>query len=119
MENEEEIQKIIGEQNIRVLRDAVSEGKLKTEKIRIIAIKMNKKVYGTFDRKRRVEEPVDVFNFMLETWFNEVLCEPGFDGYQKLVDILNHPDVAEKALALKMTPVKAGVLNIGLQESHF
>ena len=41
MENEEEIQKIIGEQNIRALRDAINEGRLKTEKIRMIAIKMN------------------------------------------------------------------------------
>ena len=117
MEKEAEIQKIIGEQNVRVLRDAINEGRLKIEKIRVIAVKMNKKVYGTFDQKRRVkEDPVDVFNFMLETWYNEVLCEQGVDGYQKLVDILNHSDVAEKALALKMTPVKSQAVQIEMVE---
>ena len=86
---------------LRVVRDAINEGRLKIEKIRVIAVKMNKKVYGTFDQKRRVkEDPVDVFNFMLETWYNEMLCEQGVNGYQILVDILNHSDVAEKALAL-------------------
>ena len=70
VENEEEIQKILGEHNIRALRDAIKESRLKINKIRVIAVKMSPKVYGTFDQKRREEEPVDVLNFMLETWHN-------------------------------------------------
>ena len=70
-------------------------------------------------QNRREEAPVDVFNFMLDTWYNQLLCEGGVDGYEKLVDILNNVDVAQKALAQKMTPVKPGVLNIGLPETHY
>ena len=120
MENEEEIEEKIGKKNLEVLRKAINEAKLKIDKIRVIALKMKGTVYGTYDlQNRRGEAPVAVFNFMLETWYSEVLCEPGVDGYQKLVDILNHVDVAQKALALKMTPSKTEVLQLGLPESHY
>eukprot|EP00091_Calanus_sinicus_P004382 TRINITY_DN14662_c0_g1_i1.p1 TRINITY_DN14662_c0_g1~~TRINITY_DN14662_c0_g1_i1.p1 ORF type:complete len:240 (-),score=45.66 TRINITY_DN14662_c0_g1_i1:106-825(-) len=56
---------------------------------------------------------------MLEVWYEEELGEDGVDGYQKLMDILRHVDVSQKALARKMTPLKPGILNIGLPETHY
>ena len=116
MEYEEAIEKIIGKQNLKEIRKAITKGRLKIDKIRVIALKMKANVYGTYENNRKVEEPVNVFNLMLDTWYNEVICEPGVDGYKKLIDILKDDGVAQKALALKMTPVKPGVLQIGLPE---
>ena len=36
-----------------------------------------------------------------------MICVPGVDGYQKLVDILNHPDVADLQKIIDALIVKA------------
>ena len=119
MEKNEEIEEILGKQNVKVLRKAIAEARLKIAKIRMIALKMKGTVFATFEQHRKDESPVDVFNYMLETWYDEVLFDPGVDGYQELMNILKDDGVAQRALALKMTPVKQGVLKIGLPESHY
>ena len=70
---------------------------------------MKGNVLGVYHQKmRKEEELVDVFNFMLDTCYEEQLCQPGFDGVEALVKILKDEDVAENSLAMKMVPVRFG-----------
>ena len=48
---------------------------------------------------------MDVFDFMLATWYDEYLCQPDVDGIKSLVNILNDEDVAEYSPARKMSPI--------------
>merc|ERR1712179_433514 len=110
----------IGKENLKVVRKAIKDGKVKLETIRTIAKRMGGSVPGVYERKYRQDDPKEVFNYMLDRWYEEVLCkEPGIDVVKKLVEILKDEDVAENSLALKMTPLKSASLNIGLPETHY
>ena len=45
-----------------------------------MAREMRGSVLGTYKRYERDENPVDLFDFMLKTWFNEKLSDPGVNG---------------------------------------
>ena len=97
---------IIGKQNLVIVRRGIREGKIEVRDIRNIAKKMRGSPYGTFlEKDHRGEEPVDIFDFMMEKWFAERLCKEGVDGYQELVDILTDEEVALYAIAAKLSPV--------------
>merc|ERR1711892_610432 len=77
-------------------------------------------MFGTYsEKKRNNESPVNVFNYMMDAYYNTVLCKPEVDGYQSLVDILNHEDVDLTSLAQDLKPLTKGDLNIGLPTSHY
>jgi len=115
----DEVQEVIGKENLKVIRKAIKDGKVKLETIRTIARRMGGSVPGVYDQKYRDREaPVDIFNYMMDRWYKEVLFEPGVEAVKKLVDILKDEDVGENSLALKMT-LKSAALNIGLPDTHF
>ena len=121
MDREDEVHKVVGEQNIKTIRKAIREGKIDDSVIRAMAKKMKGTVLGVFhEKKRKEEKSVDVFNFMLDTWYEEVLCDPGVDGVAALLDILNDEDVRQYSLAREIVPLQspAGLI-LGLPENNF
>jgi len=119
-DKEVDIKKRIGKENLKVLRQYIKEGKVKLQTIRTIARRMEGSVPGVYELKYRSEDPVEVFNYMLDRWYEEVLCkEPDMDAVKKLKEILNDEDVAEYSLALKITSLNPGALNIGLPKAHY
>jgi len=116
-----EIQTIIGENNLEVICNAIDYYQLTQTTIMEIARQMGGgRVYGTFNEKTaKGESTRNVFLFMLDTWYNEEIHRPEIDGFQKMVDILNHRLVAQEALARRMNPPPTAVLKIGLPDSHF
>merc|ERR1712212_184470 len=120
MENETDIAKIIGRENLQKIREAIRKSKIQENQVRAIARQMGGSVLGTFNTKtKKNEELVDVFNFMLETWYEEVLCREEVDGCKLLEDILKDGNVRLYAIAKDFIPVKPSTLNIGLPISHF
>jgi len=120
MENETEIAKRIGKQNLQMIREAIRKSKIQENQVRAIARQMGGSVLGTFNTKtKKNEELVDVFNFMLETWYEDVLFETEVDGYELLQEILKDDNIRLKAIAKDLIPVKPRTLNIGLPTSHF
>jgi len=120
MDKEDELEGIIGKDNLKVLRNAIKEGKVETASIRSIAKRMKGSVLGTYKEKSKTENAVNVFNYMLDTWYEEAICKkPEEDWVQRLVDILDDDEVGEHSLARKLKPVKPGVLNIGLPDTHY
>ena len=95
----------IGSENLKTVRLAIINGQVQEYNIRTIAKKMGGSVLGIFTAKIKSEPLIDVFNFMLDTWYEEVLCRPGVDGVQLITDILNDVEVAQHSLALKMVPL--------------
>ena len=103
----DEIESSIGSENLKLIKRWIREGRVKLHDIRAIAIKMRGSVFGTYQLYERDELPVNIFSFMLQTWHNEKLCQPGVDGYQEIRNILNHEDVRLFALVQMLTPVPA------------
>jgi len=94
----------IGEENLSTIRKSIREGQLKVSDLRAIAGRMSRTVFGEYqEQMRKNEDPVHVFNFMMDKWYNDVLYQPEVDGYQELVKILNHEDVRLFALARRLT----------------
>ena len=97
----------IASENLKTLRLAIINGQVQEYNIRTIAKKMGGSVLGIFAAKIKKDEPlIDVFNFMLDTWYEEVLCRPGVDGVRLLTEILNDVEVGQHSLALKMVPLQ-------------
>jgi len=122
MDKEEELEEFIGKENLKILRNEIMTGKLEIEAIRSVAKRMKGSVLGTYKLKNKTESPVNVFNFMLDTWYEEAICKKKEEDWvQKLVDILNDDEVRQYSLARRMKPltVKPGVLNIGLPLTHY
>ena len=95
----DEIQSSIGSENLKLIKRWIREGKVEVRDIRAMALQMRGSVFGTYNQYERDENPVDLFDFMLKTWFNEKLSVPGVNGYQEMMNILNHEDVRLFALA--------------------
>jgi len=120
MDYEKEIIIKIGRPNLTSLRDAIRDGQLEDDKIRDIARKMGGRMFGTYkEKKRHNESSLNVFNYMMDTYYNTVLCKSEGDGYQSLVDILRDESVDLTSLALTLKPLTKGDLNIGLPTSHY
>ena len=105
MFKEEDVQEKIGEENLRIIRQSIRRGKIEDYQIRAMAKRM--KVIGIFKEKQNNERPVDVFNFMLDAWYEEVLCKPGVDGVEELKKVLYDEDVELSSLALRMVSLQS------------
>merc|ERR1712126_258962 len=119
-----EIQTILGKENLDKVFTAIEDSKIKEAQLRTMSLKMKAK--GIFDKKIKIEESnVEVFKFMLETWYEKFLIKNGetvegeiVDGHQALVDILKH--AGAKAVACKLIrPVQPEMINIGLPSSYY
>ena len=100
MFKEDEVQEKIGEENLRIIRQLIRREGIEDYQIRAMAKRM--KVVGIYREKQKNERPVDVFNFMLDAWYEEVLCKPGVDGVEELKKVLYDEDVELSSLALRM-----------------
>ena len=105
MYKEKDVQDTIGYKNLKVIRLSIKNGGLQDHHLRTIAKKMGGSVLGMFTAKIKNEPLIDVFDFMLDTWYEEVLCKPGVDGVRLLTEILNDEEVGQHSLALKMVPL--------------
>ena len=89
MIKEDDVQEMIGEENLKIIRQSIREGIIQDHNIRAMAKRM--KVLGVYYReKQNKERPVDVLNFMLDAWYEEVLCKPGVDGVKELKKVFNY-----------------------------
>merc|ERR1712179_154874 len=104
MYKEKDVLDAIGK-NLQVIRIAIKTGEVHDNHIRTMAKKMGGFVLGTFTEKIKKEPLIDVFNFMLDTWYEEVLCRPGVDAVQLITDILADVEVGQYSLARKMVPL--------------
>ena len=103
MYKEKDVQEKIGYENLKAIRQSIKQGKIQVPQLRSMAKKMKGTILGVFTQKMHDRESlVDVFNFMLDTWYEEELCKPEVDGLQALKEILNDREVGQYALALKM-----------------
>ena len=107
MFREDDVQDIIGGQNLKTIRRHIRQGKIQFHQLQTIARKMKGSVLGVFTEKVKKETLEDVFNYMLDTWYNEVLCEPGVEGLKALAEILDDEEVGLKSLALNMVPLQS------------
>merc|ERR1711892_432474 len=135
MEREKEVRDSLGKSNVEFLLDEVRNGRIEVEKIRVIALRMDAKVYGVYkEADRKNKSPEQMMMDMLDCWNNK-----GNDSPQRLQDILNDKSVALYALARKIEterPVKfedtvqrisenqkiqetVKIIKIGLPEHHF
>ena len=123
MEYETEIREKLGSENVDLILSEIGHGRIKEEELKIIAHQMHGNVHGVFvDKIRERSQHVHVFMHMLDSWFNEVLCEPSIDGRRELHKILE--DVKLHALAAKLKgvtlpglPVKHHILDLPPDES--
>ena len=103
MYKEEDVQEKIGYENLKAIRQSIKKGEIQVAQLRSMAKKMKGTILGVFTQKMHDREsPVDVFNFMLDTWYEEELCKPGVDGLLALKQILSDEEVGQYALALKI-----------------
>ena len=103
MYKEEDVQEKIGYENLKAIRQSIKKGEIQVAQLRSMAKKMKGTTLGVFTQKMHDREsPVDVFNFMLDTWYEEELCKPGVDGLLALKHILSDEEVGQHSLALKM-----------------
>ena len=120
MNYEKQVHKVLGEDNMRLLKTEIREGRMTRIDLEQIARKLGGTVYGTFvEKKEKTDRSVDLFRYMLDTWYNDVLCKNTvLDGYQELIAILKHEDVNLNVIAGNLTPVKAPIIDIGLKKNH-
>ena len=123
MEYETEIREKLGSTNVDLILSEIENGRIKEDELKIIALHMHGNVHGVYENRiRERSQLVHVFMHMLDSWFNEVLCEPYIDGRRKLHKILE--DVKLHALAAKLNgvmlpglPVKHHILDLPPDES--
>ena len=107
MFKQDDVLQKIGLENLRIIRNAIRRGIIKIDQIRAMARRMGGTVLGIFTEKENKERPVAVFDFMLDTWYEEVLCQPGIDGVKAIKKILSDEDVGLNSLAMKMVPLQS------------
>jgi len=117
MNYEREVHKVLGENNVSLIKTEIREGRITRTHLQLIAQKMGGPVYGTFVENRESSALV-LFKYMLDTWYNDVLCKKVVDEYQELIAILKHEDVNLNVIARNLTPVKAPIIDIGLKKNH-
>ena len=107
MFKQDDVHKKLGVENLRIIRNAIRRGIIKIDQIRAMARTMGGTVLGIFTEKENKDAPVAVFDFMLDTWYEEVLCQPGIDGVKAIKKILSDEDVGLNSLAMKMVPLQS------------
>ena len=102
MEKLREVNKSIGEENIKKVLEWIENRDISEEQLKRIAGLMDGKVHGVFvDKRVDYKRPLDdVFRFMLDKWYTTELHKTDVDGYARLVQILE--DVGLEALVTEM-----------------
>ena len=107
MFKQDDVQQKIGNNNLEIIRREISRGRIKLRQIRAMARRMGGTVPGVFTEKVNDKEaPVDIFDFMLDTWYEEVLCKPEIDSVEAIKEVLSDVDVGLNSLALKMVSLQ-------------
>ena len=77
MDYEEEIQQELGEYNLLILYEEITNGKLTRPEIRNIAKKMHSHVYGVYiENRSESDKLIDIFKMMLDKWYKCELYNP-------------------------------------------
>merc|ERR1719320_764081 len=121
MKYEKEVNEILGTENVKLIKNAIRNTRITIDDLQFIAGKMGGTISGTFDRYRRENKPyVHIFMFMLDTWYNDILCKGTIDGYKKMKEILEDEDIElGAAIARELKPLKPETLRIGLPATHY
>ena len=118
MEYEEELEKILGQENIKLLLTEVHHGRVSREQLKAIASGMCGDVHGVFVHNERAMEPRPLCVEMLDSWYNSEICDPKVDALQRLIDILTAPDVALNHLAAKMNLPATSIIKVPWVHLH-
>ena len=118
MFREKDVQDIIGANNLKTIRRHIRVGKIQFPQLQTIARKMDGSVLRVCTEKEKKETPLmDVFNYMLDTWYEEVLYKPDVDGFKALIEILDDEEVGLSSLALNMVPLQSEVIEKTAKET--
>ena len=101
MERKEEVKKKLGEHTVRILIDEIKAGKIGKHHVKKIALQMHDKgqVHGVFEHKKQSENLDDLMRYMLDEWYNIELFKSEINGFLKLINILEDPDIGLDSLA--------------------
>merc|ERR1711915_920780 len=90
MEKQNEVNREIGEKNIKKVLEWIENGDISEDTLKRIARLMDGAVHGVFvDKRVDYKKPLDdVFRFMLDKWYTKELYKSDVDGYSRLAQIL-------------------------------
>ena len=95
MEYFEEVNQVLGSENVQFILDEVRDGRIKRTDMKKIALSMKDGVYGVFVQRKDTDISADdLMKELLDAWFNNHLyqytyeSEPMTKGLHDLIDIL-------------------------------
>ena len=97
-----EVQKKLGKENVSLLYYEARRGRINPEQLKNIAQLMHGNVLGVYEANKD-KNCVYVLQDMLDSWYNEVLCDDKVDGVERMKKILNDPLVGLRHLSNKLT----------------
>ena len=104
MEHSLRVSRELGENNINILLEEFRAGKINIHQIKTVALEMGGGAHGVYEKnKDRTDlQLADLMKLILDQWYKDILHKPDFDGYEKMLRILNNPDVGLNYLTQDM-----------------
>ena len=118
MEYEEELEEILGKENIKLLLTEIQHGKVSREQLKVIALGMCGDVHGVFAHSEPAMDPHYLCGKMLDSWYNSELYDTTIDGVERLKDILTDPKVGLNCLASKMNLQATNIIKVPRDHLH-
>ena len=102
MEKRNEVEKILGKENVKRLLDEVDNGHIDEDTVKTMSLAMGRGVHGVFVNSRGKHNLNFTVCEMLDRWYRNTLFEHVEDGKTMLLDILENEHIGLKYLARQM-----------------